>query len=266
MSRLKIYQDNYADSTVISNCFIDEYMKDANDAQLKVYLYLIRLMSAHMSTSISDIADKFNHTEKDVLRALKYWEKQKLLVLDYDDSKNIVGIHLQEMDKKPAQADAEIVPMKPAVALVPKAPVAPVSSSAFEKPVYSTEQLKAFKNNETTAQLLFIVEQYIGKPLSAAEMRSVLFIHDVLGFSTDLIDYLVQYCVGKEQRSFPYIEKVAVNWAEAKVTTPKQAAAFSKKHDKPKAAIGRTSSSNTFNQFMRNTYDYDALEKELLQK
>lgn len=51
-------------------------MKDANDAQIKVYLYLLRMMTAGLTTSVSDIADKFNHTEKDVLRALKYWEKQ----------------------------------------------------------------------------------------------------------------------------------------------------------------------------------------------
>lgn len=267
MSRLKIYQDNYADSTVISNCFIDEYMKDANDAQLKVYLYLIRLMSANMSTSISDIADKFNHTEKDVLRALKYWEKQNLLSLDYDESKTLIGIHLQEMGKKPvANTEAEIVPITSAVTLLPKAAPTPAASAAFEKPSYSLEQLKQFKSNEESGQLLFIVEQYIGKPLSANEIRTVLFIYDVLGFSADLIDYLVQYCVGKGQKSFAYIEKVAVNWAESKVTTPKQAAAFSKKHDKPKASIGKTSSGNTFNQFMRNTYDYDALERELLQK
>ena len=37
MGFLTIYQDNYTDSTVISNRFIDEYMQAANDAQLKIY-------------------------------------------------------------------------------------------------------------------------------------------------------------------------------------------------------------------------------------
>ena len=32
MARIALYKDNYADSTVVSNLFIDEYMKDANDA------------------------------------------------------------------------------------------------------------------------------------------------------------------------------------------------------------------------------------------
>ena len=79
MARLTIYTDESVDSTVVPNLFIDEYMKEANDAQLKVYLYLLRMMNAHQATSVSDIADKFNHTEKDIIRALKYWEKHRLL-------------------------------------------------------------------------------------------------------------------------------------------------------------------------------------------
>lgn len=64
-----------ADATVLSNVFIDEYLKDANDAQLKVYLFLVRRLQAGDPVSISDMADRFNHTEKDILRALCYWEK-----------------------------------------------------------------------------------------------------------------------------------------------------------------------------------------------
>ena len=33
-------------------------------------------------TSVTDIADKFNYTEKDVLRSLMYWESRQLLALD----------------------------------------------------------------------------------------------------------------------------------------------------------------------------------------
>ena len=95
MDHLRIYKDNYTDATAVSNIFIDEYMKDANDAQLKVYLYLIRMMNANLPISISDIADKFNHTEKEVLRALRYWEKNRLLSLEYDEERNLSGIHLQ---------------------------------------------------------------------------------------------------------------------------------------------------------------------------
>lgn len=252
MSPLTIYQDDYDDATIVSNLFIDEYMKDANDAQLKVFLYLIRMMSSHKVTSISDIADKFNYTEKDILRALKYWEKNKLLALDYDDTKNLVGIHLQPILHKPAVEAASLaVPvissreiMVPAVS-VPE-PVAESRHSyekisyekpscdkpSYDKPSYSLDDLKAFKEAEETSQLLFVVEQYLGKTLSASEIKTILFFSDTLHFSMDLIDYLIQYCVERGKKDFRYIEKVAVSWAEEGITTPKQAARAAGKYDR----------------------------------
>lgn len=232
MTRLNIYKDNDTDSTVIPNLFIDEYMKDANDAQLKVYLYLLRMMNGRLATSVSDIADKFNHTEKDVVRALKYWEKNQLLDLDYDEDKVLVGIHIRDLKaggtKAPAGSVSSFIPVPSASApSVPSGQAAAVmpreTHSPFEKPVYSADQLREFKNRQDTAQLLFIAESYIGKPLTPSEIKTILYFTDVLHFSEDLIDYLIQYCVDKGKKDFKYIEKVAVNWAEEGITTPKQA-------------------------------------------
>ena len=53
-----------------------------NGEYVKIYLYLLRcLKSDSQELSIPLIADKFEHTETDVRRALKYWEKMKLLKL-----------------------------------------------------------------------------------------------------------------------------------------------------------------------------------------
>lgn len=247
MGVLTIYQDNYTDYTVISNRFIDEYMQAANDAQLKIYLYLIRMMSARLDTSIGDIADKFNYTEKDVVRALKYWEKNRLLLLDYDAHKNITGIHLMDSGAPSVNMTVEApsvgmttYPSSGANAYSPTAPSVPahaVSSAADmpavpEKPNYTAEQLQAFKSDEDTSRLLFVAEQYLKKPLSPSDMRTILFIMDKLGFSEDLTDYLIQYCVDRGKRDLRYIEKVALSWAEQGITTPKQAAALSGKYDR----------------------------------
>lgn len=242
MGRLKIYKDSYVDATAVSNIFIDEYMKDANDAQLKIYIYLIRMMNANLSISLSDIADKFNHTEKDVMRALKYWEKNNLLALEYDESKNLVGIHLLHLNRQKG-TDSRLGPV---VSLVSKEPenvpavTAPSVSEdkaqenddPYEKPSYSLDQLKEFKSREETSQLLFIVEQYIGKTLSPSEVKTILFISDRLAFSVDLIDYLIQYCVDRGKKDFRYIEKVAISWAQAGITKPKDAQKQAYKYDK----------------------------------
>ena len=201
------------DSTVVSNRFIDDYMTEANDAQLKVYFYLIRMLNANQAVSVSGIADKFNHTEKDVIRALKYWEKRQILDLDYDCNKNLTGVHLRDLSAVPVQKDTAqqsiavpapgvpTIPVQPVVT-VPAAPfAAPVQAEpalqpelpTFVKPSYSLDQLKEFKDREDTAQLLFVAESYIGKPLTPSEIKTILFFTDVLHFSEDLIDYLIQY-------------------------------------------------------------------------
>lgn len=286
MAPLTIYRDSDINSTVVSNLFIDEYMGAANDAQLKVYLYLLRMMAAQLATSVSDIADKFNHTEKEVVRALKYWEKQNLLTLNFDEDKNLVGIHIKDLSAekpsgrktKPAATfvpmptipSAEItepaypidIPSKDALGTLyaAEAPSVTVSSvkpsgalppmeadgvSAYEKPVYSADQLREFRNRQETAQLLFIAESYIGKPLTPSEVKSILFFTDTLHFSDDLIDYLLQYCVEKGKKNFRYIEKVAVSWAEEGIVTPEQAQAASAGYDKKVYSIMKALGKNS---------------------
>ena len=246
MARIALYKDNYADSTVVSNLFIDEYMKDANDAQLKVYFYLLRMLNADQAISVSGIADKFNHTEKDVIRALKYWEKQQILDLDFDENKALVGIHLRDLSAQANPAPQNNVLLTSgSVQAQNTAGSSMISAAAqrvqttpqeatpvYTKPAYSLDQLREFKEREETSQLLFIAEAYIGKPLTPSEIKTILFFTDVLHFSDDLIDYLLQYCVERGKKDFKYIEKVAVNWAEEGITTPKQAQKFSTRYDK----------------------------------
>ena len=256
MARLTIYKDNYIGSTAVSNYFIDEYMKDANDAQLKIYLYLLRMIHANLSFSVSDIADKFNHTEKDILRALRYWEKQKLLTLDYDGDKNLVGIHLCELNpgETAAGRTGSATELTPAAARTIPADIGQSSVDTglvsvavpqscepepdpYAKPTYSTDQLRSFKEQESTAQLLFVAQVYVGRPLTASDMKTILYLSDVLHFSDDLIDYLIQYCVDRGKKDFRYMEKVAVSWAQQGITTPKQAQKAALKYDKSVYAI-----------------------------
>lgn len=297
MSCLRIYQDNYIDATIVSNRFIDEYMAEANDAQLKIYLYLLRMMNAGCTFSISGIADVFNHTEKDVMRALKYWEKCRVLSLEYDTNKNLIGIHLLEL----ADKEAPGAPKTPVVSLLPRqeeknaeeevpaqkpaakaeAPNVPPSLSkeenkvpqaappAFAKPSYSLDELKAFQEKDSTAQLLFIAEQYLGRTLSPSDMKSILFFSDHLHFSDDLIDYLLQYCVERGKKDFRYIEKVAISWAEANISTPVEAEGHASRYDKCvytiMNALGKTNSPTRKEaEFIRRWREDYAFETEII--
>jgi hypothetical protein len=103
MANIKLHSDSPVSATSVSNTFIDEYMSDANGEFVKIYLYLLRLMNApQASFSISSIADKFEHTEKDVKRALAYWERMHLLQLEYDNDKNLTGIRMLDSSSRDA--------------------------------------------------------------------------------------------------------------------------------------------------------------------
>lgn len=250
MSKFSVYRDIDSGCTYVSNQFIDDYLTDANAAQIKVYLYLLRMTCK--ATSISDMADKFNYTEKDICRALKYWEKNGLLGINYDLDGSVVGVLLfsspagmaNQAPVIPAQSFVPVsVPFNmpqtnsaPNYSAVPKESLMPkqekVATTEFVKPAYSLDDLKAFKEQEETSELIFIAEQYLGKTLSPSDIRSLLFITDVLGFSSDLIDYLLTYCVDKDKKSFRYIETVAIKWAEEGITTPDEAKAISGRYDK----------------------------------
>ena len=291
-----VYSENDLGSTLISNLFIDNYMKDANDAQLKVYLYLLRMMNAGRTTSIADMADQFNHTERDVVRSLRYWEERGLIALEYGSNGEVIALHMVSPLSKsspskapslprlqpmaiPAQHNAAVsavqdTPAAPAAAAapVPSAPAAapasaPTASSyaaaAPRQP--DAASVEAFRSSAKRAQLLFVIEQYIGKPLAPSEVESVYYISEQLHFSDALIDYLLQYCIDRGKKDFRYIEKVAVNWAEHGITTPKQAERAVSSFGKPrKGYAGVKPSANPFNQFEQNQYDFDQLEKEIL--
>lgn len=237
MNSFTVSQNNYVSQTLVPNRFIDEYMIDANDAQIKIYLFLLRSMSARKPTSVSEIADVFNYTEQDVKRALRYWEKKKLLTLRFDADKNLCGIHIEclcESAVEPkAGTGAEII------SITKNSAAKPADDPLFEKPVYSLERLSAFQKREATQQLMFAIQTYIGRPLSQSNVSTILFLSDTLHFSNDLIDYLIQYCVERGKKSFAYIEKVAVTWAENHITTPKEASRFCARYDRTVYSVMR---------------------------
>lgn len=227
MGRVTISHNLGEDSTNVSNIFIDEYMQDANDAQIKIYLYLLRMMNANLPTSVSALADKFNHTEKDVIRALKYWEKKELISLEYDAIGNLTGIHMEDIlsPTRSSRKRSDTV-LKP----VHSSKEESVDNGIPEKPSYSAAQLRSFKQSSESS-ILFPAEQYFNRPLTSTEIMTLFYIKDELKFSDDLLDYLMQYCVDNHKADFRYVEKVAINWAQQGIKTPKQARVENYKRD-----------------------------------
>ena len=233
MTPLTIYQDSSYKTTTVPNYFIEEYMLSANATQIRVYLYLLRTMGEGLSTSICEIADFFDYPEKDIIRVLKYWEKQGLLTMDLDEQNQLTGIHMLTFPKTP---EKEVKVAKKTVAVSKEEPVkaqiAEPVTPTFVKTECSLDDLKRFKEEDSTTELLFIIEAYLKHPLTSTDLQTIYFFIETLKMSVDLIDYLFQYCIERGKTDFHYIEKVAISWAENGIKTPSQAKEFSYKYAK----------------------------------
>lgn len=100
-----------------------------------------------------------------------------------------------------------------------QAPDKPASSQKE----YTLDEIKEFRKNPDISELFFIIETYLKHTLSSTDTNMVLYWLDELHFSTDLVEYLVEYCITKGHSSLRYMNKVALGWADAGIKTVDQA-------------------------------------------
>lgn len=221
MNKISLHAEGISDVTIVPNSFIDQFMPSANGAYVKVYLYLLRCFSGTCpELTISSIADRLDNTEKDIIRALHYWEKLNLLTLTSNMQKEITSIHLVDISN--AQNDnTEIADIDSELDEIA------VSIHTEQKPAvrqsYSTEKIAQLTSNDEIKWAMHIVEIYLDRPLKPMDIQLILYLYEELHFSAELIMYLFEYCVSKGKKNASYIEAVALTWAEGGIDTEEKA-------------------------------------------
>lgn len=215
MKELKLTKYVQTNATVLDNEFIDHYMVRANGEYVKVYLLLLRHMNQSSGyLSVSELADLLECTEKDILRALRYWKSEGLL--DY-------------LDDTPDDPSPKSTAPSPAASsglhdvqsgyMTSSIPANSVSDSAALASTTNIQQYRSRKERAEFKELLFVAEQYLGKTLSATDIDQITYFYDTLNMSAELIEYLIEYCVENGHKSMHYINKVALSWHEENITT-----------------------------------------------
>lgn len=259
MKALTLHTRFQQNTTTIENEFIDNYMAEANGEYVKVYLLLLRHLN-HPGTelSVSRLADLLDNTEKDIVRALGYWEKAGLIALQCDAAGELCQIILEQVPVKntvPSAQESSISAVlqepfpsaeptvqeqveMPAVASPsvsgPEDPIPAEDSAAKDpEPVPKKKSRRGdAKAREELKQILFITEQYLGKTLTHPEVDTILYFYETLGFSTDLIEFLIEHCVDNGHKSIHYIRQVALAWYKENITTVDQAQDRTSLHNK----------------------------------
>lgn len=254
MSTILLNSSHERGVTLVPNRFIDEYMPVASGSYVKVYLYLLRCMNSYHDAgiTISSIADRLDETEKDIIRALCYWEKVALITLERTDKQEILSITINNPDcgnenydsgnyangnyesRNSEKEQEEPQSYQEANSLLDSfEEVAPAENTEnkkahlFEKPTYSEAQIKQLTENDEVKWLLNIIEIYLDRLIKPMDLQLILYLYESLGFSTELIMYLYEYCISKNKKNPSYIEAVALSWAEEGVDTVEKAEAKS---------------------------------------
>ncbi|MCU6762941.1 Replication initiation/membrane attachment protein [uncultured Roseburia sp.] len=210
MANITLYNSLSDTATYVPNKFIDDYMTTANGEYVKIYLYLLRCINQPgCNFSLSKLADHFDHTEKDIRRALKYWEKVQLLKLEYDGENHLSGICL--LPSQPESTDT-----------LPR-PASSGSENTAPKTDLTADGMKAFCQREEIRELIFLTETYLGRTMNQSDLNFIFSWYDQLSFSPELIEFLVENCIAKGHSSLHYMQRVAEDWASENIKTPEEA-------------------------------------------
>lgn len=252
MTAINISSDIATSFTTVSDIFIDQYMPKANGEFVKVYLYLLRATGSGAGiATISEIADHFSNTEADIIRALNYWASEGILQLQSGADGQIMGINLCSLSVSGMQAaqsniqsagadnaaqnnlqnsvvnnaaqNISTADIRMQDSVVEKLKSQTTDKAASSQKEYTLDEIKEFRKNPDISELFFIIETYLKHTLSSTDTNMVLYWLDELHFSTDLVEYLVEYCITKGHSSLRYMNKVALGWADASIKTVDQA-------------------------------------------
>lgn len=252
MTAINISSDIATSFTTVSDIFIDQYMPKANGEFVKVYLYLLRATGSGAGiATISEIADHFSNTEADIIRALNYWASEGILQLQSGADGQIMGINLCSLSVSGMQAaqsniqsavadnaaqnnlqnsvvnnaaqNISTADIRMQDSVVEKLKSQTPDKAASSQKEYTLDEIKEFRKNPDISELFFIIETYLKHTLSSTDTNMVLYWLDELHFSTDLVEYLVEYCITKGHSSLRYMNKVALGWADAGIKTVDQA-------------------------------------------
>ena len=204
----------------VPNSVVDNYIKLANEASIKVLLYMLR--NANQSIKSASIAAALNITENQVEEAFVFWENANIFPKSATVDLTAAG-------------NSTVNTSEPAPSPVPKK-----KAVIQERADYNTnpsEIAQRVEASEDMKCLFTMSEQAFARPLTHSEQRGLIWIHDYLGLSTDVILMLVTFCISTEKGSIKYIETVAADWTEREINT----------FDKAQSEIKRLEESQGYN-------------------
>jgi len=271
-----------AEITCVPNAFIDEYLAEASGEYVRVYLYLLRHLRENLK--IHSIADALNLTDYDIKRAIFYWEKRGIF-----KEGTAKAVEEEIRSEEAARHSEEVLHRKQAnnftklsffaeknqkhLPLTDKdSSLAEQNMSFTQRNLLPIEEKKQEINEEEFEGILYVAQYLLPGGVSRSHIQKFEYMVEYLGMSSELIEFLLDYCASIGKTSPRYIESVALDWHEKRIQTVKQAKSLIEQFDLTKKSRKQNArqenagkpeeKKNRFVNFKQDEVDYDSLAKE----
>lgn len=210
---------------------VDEQLRMASGAQIKVILYLLR--SCCRSVSIAEIARAAGISEADASDAITYWTGSGLLrecggflapaEAPAVECESASTVHDTDIDSQQVRESITAPGL-------PSEPPAPVPAAPEDKPApkpkkndkvrFSYEEcVDLISEKEELSQMLGVLEGMMGKQLNHTEIAAFVSLVEWHGLPTLCVAMLVEYCRSIGKGSVAYIEQTGIGWVNDGIDT-----------------------------------------------
>ncbi|MDP4088627.1 MAG: DnaD domain protein [Bacillota bacterium] len=190
-----------SDYTPVSNIFIERYMPKARGEFVKVYLLALKYcLYGEPGVNSALMASALHLLESDIMNAWNYWNDEGVIRFTPIDRMGNFNIEFLDLTE---------------------------DTSKEGKEVNLLEEL----TNNSTKDMLHEIEKLVARPLASKEMSTYIGWQKDFNFSPEIILLIIEYCASRGKCDYRYIEKVAIAWYDANITTIEQAQSFIKKHE-----------------------------------
>ncbi len=193
----------------VPSSIVDEHIKLAGAASLKVLLYVLRHSGEEVD--VQPMAENLSLSEEDTADALGYWITCGVLARR--------GNNLTAGEA----ANSESVPV--AEREMPKAESVPaVKKQKKEKISYNFDECADIMTKDSSiAEMLLAVESMLAKQLTHREVSLYVTLTHWYGFDPKLVPMLLHYCRASGTLSASYIEATGLGWIEEGIDTIEKA-------------------------------------------
>jgi DnaD/phage-associated family protein len=192
----------------VPNDVVDNYIKLASGASLKVLLYALR--NNGQVLGVSELSKELSLSEENIEEAFCFWENVNILSraqLNKEKANSpISDVKQTTEDKAPEN-----------IIVANQKSFSQRSSSGFS--ITPSEIANKIDSSEAVKALFAMAEVSFGNVLTYTEQRSLIWIHEYLGLSADVILMLLEYCISIDKKNMRYIETIAISWNENEINT-----------------------------------------------